>query len=66
MKPITIDLGDQWIRNNLIKIEKTKETQERCLLAVLNDYFSNYSELLQSSRSAKLWEINILQKRQFL
>ena len=47
-----IDLGDQWIQNCLNKIEiKKKKNQERFLLTVVNDYSSNYSKLLQISRS---------------
>ena len=47
-----IYLGDQWIRNILNKIDrKYKKNQKRRLLAVLNDYSSNYSKLLQISGS---------------
>ena len=34
--------------------QNEKKIQERCLQVALNDYSSNYSELLQSSRSASM------------
>ena len=50
--PISVIQGSKNMKYNRNKIRKI---QEKCLLAVFNDYLNSYSELIQSStRSASV------------